>query len=122
MARNFRISSHRNADNRHLKLMGDFDGIAAHELLNALRKHSKRTARVFIHTNCLRHVHGFGLSVFHSNLDVLKGRSLAIVLTGAHASQLVPENPTPPGLTISIGPSVPECGKAMADLTSIQVE
>lgn len=35
MAANFRISTHRNSENLHLKLYGDFDGTSAHELINA---------------------------------------------------------------------------------------
>lgn len=50
MAARFRISIHRNSENLHLKLMGDFDGTSAHELLNVLKRYSTRTARIFIHT------------------------------------------------------------------------
>jgi len=38
MANNFRISVHRSSENLHLKLMGNFDGISAHELLNVLKR------------------------------------------------------------------------------------
>jgi len=38
MAARFRISIHRNSENLHLKLMGDFDGTSAHELLNVLKR------------------------------------------------------------------------------------
>jgi len=37
MAANFRISVHRSSDSLHMKLMGDFDGSSAWELLNVLR-------------------------------------------------------------------------------------
>ncbi len=49
MSANFRISMHRNSENLHLKLMGDFDGSSACELLNVLRKNSRDPLRVFIH-------------------------------------------------------------------------
>ena len=38
MASNFTISVHRNSDQLDLRLMGDFDGTSACELLNALEK------------------------------------------------------------------------------------
>ena len=118
MARNFRISSHRNAENLHLKLMGDFDGTSAHELLKVLERNSARTTRIFMHTSSLRNIHPFGLNVFHSNLDVLSGRSLTMVFTGEYASQLAPENPIHPSLTISTMPPAPESRKNMPASTS----
>jgi anti-anti-sigma regulatory factor len=104
MATNFRISVHRNSENLHLKLKGDFDGISAHQLLDILRRYSHRTSRVFIHTSCLGDIHPFGLSVFHNHLEVLKGKSRELVFTGEHALQLAPERPLFFDLTISTVP------------------
>ncbi len=100
MATNFRILTHRNSENLHLKLMGDFDGNAAHELLKAIKKNAHHTSRVFIHTSCLREIHPFGLTVFHENLSFLKGLPLTLVFTGDHAARLKPEKP--PGFDLSI--------------------
>ena len=94
MATNFRVFVHRNGENLHLKLIGDFDGTSAHELLNVLKRYCNRTSRVFIHTSCLGDIHPFGRDVFHDNLDVLKGQSITLVFTGENASQLTPEEPT----------------------------
>jgi len=91
MATNFRIFIHRNSENLHLKLMGDFDGTSAHELISILKRCCDRTSRVFIHTNCLRHIHPFGQNVFHNNLDCLKGHSVKLVFTGENATQLDPK-------------------------------
>jgi anti-anti-sigma regulatory factor len=87
MATNFRISAHRSGENLHLKLMGDFDGTSAHELLNVLKKRADHTSRVFIHTGSLRNIFPFGLNVFHINLDVLKGQSVELLFTGENATQ-----------------------------------
>jgi anti-anti-sigma regulatory factor len=87
MAKNFKIDAHRNDENLHLKLRGDFDGTSAYELLNIVRKRAAHTSRVFIHTSNLRDIHPFGLHVFRSNLDILKGQSLEFVFTGKNASQ-----------------------------------
>lgn len=120
MAARFRISIHRNSENLHLKLMGDFDGTSAHELLNVLKRYSTRTARIFIHTSCLRGIHPFGLSVFHNNLNVLKGKSVELVFTGEHASRLAPEKTIPSGLTISTMPPVAQSGAPILALSSMK--
>ena len=38
MAQNFKISIHRTIDNLYIRLMGDFDGNSAWELINAIRE------------------------------------------------------------------------------------
>ena len=120
MAARFRISIHRNSENLHLKLMGDFDGTSAHELLNVLKRYSTRTARIFIHTSGLRNIHPFGLNVFHDNLSLLQGQSIALVFTGEHASQLAPEKTIPPGLTISTMPPVTQSGTHISALSPMK--
>jgi hypothetical protein len=91
MAINFRIFVHRNGENLHLKLIGDFDGTSAHELLSVLKRYGNRISRVFIHTSCLRDIHRFGRNVFHDNLDALNGQSVTLVFTGENASKLAPD-------------------------------
>ena len=81
----------RNSDNLHLKLVGDFDGSSAQQLLNLLAKNSQGASRVFIHTGCLRSIHPFGRSVFRSHMNVMSGSPAAIVFTGENASELAPE-------------------------------
>lgn len=91
MASTFRISVHRNSQTLHLKLLGDFDGSSAHQLLNILKRNSNGVERVFIHTDCLRNIHPFGQDVFQDNFDILKGQTVPFLFTGEHASQLAPE-------------------------------
>lgn len=91
MASNFKIAIHRNSDNLHLKLSGDFDGTSAHELINVLNKNSRGTTRVFIHTSCLKNIYDFGRNVFQKNLDLSNGGSAPLVFTGENAGQLAPE-------------------------------
>ncbi len=90
MASNFKIVIHRDRDNMHLKLVGDFDGSSAHQLLNLLTRNGLAASRVFIHTSALRAIVPFGRDVFHSNLDQLKGKPLRLVFTGDRASDLSP--------------------------------
>ncbi|MBW2707871.1 MAG: hypothetical protein JRD04_01070 [Deltaproteobacteria bacterium] len=92
MAPNFRIAVHRNSQSLHLKLLGDFDGSSAHQLLNVLKSDANGLARVFVHTDCLRNVHPFGQDVFQNNLDILKRQTVPLVFTGEYASQLAPGN------------------------------
>jgi hypothetical protein len=91
MAADFRILIHRNSDNLHLKLMGDFDGTSAHEVLNALKKNCRGASKVFIHTSCLKHIHPFGRNVFHNNLDILNRQPFLLAFTGRNSRMLAPE-------------------------------
>jgi anti-anti-sigma regulatory factor len=101
MARNFRIFVHRNSENVHLKLIGDFDGTSAYELLHALARYGHHTSRIYIDTSSLKEMNPFGLQVFQDNLDLLKGGHLELVFAGEHASGLAPEKPIPLYLTVS---------------------
>ncbi|HUU41897.1 MAG TPA: hypothetical protein VMW42_13255 [Desulfatiglandales bacterium] len=91
MEKNFRISVHKNGENLHLKLIGDFNETAAHKLLNALKMYRGRPVRIFLHTGSLNQIHPFGLNIFHSNLQILNERCITLVFTGEHASKLAPE-------------------------------
>ncbi|MCF8143630.1 MAG: hypothetical protein K9N21_06885 [Deltaproteobacteria bacterium] len=82
MAYNFRILTHQNSENVHLKLMGDFDGSSACELLNALKTYSNRANRVFIHTDGLKDVDVFGKLVFQSDFSEISQQPGGFVFTG----------------------------------------
>jgi len=90
MAANFRISIHRNCENLHLKLFGDFDGSSAHQLINALKRHWAGASRIFIHTGCLKNIEPFGRDIFRNSPDLRKARHLKLVFTGENANQLTP--------------------------------
>jgi hypothetical protein len=83
MASNFKISMHRSSDNLHLKLLGDFDGTSAWQLLNVLKKNTDGVYRVIIHTNCLKNI--------RQNLAGLKARTVQILFTGENARLIAPE-------------------------------
>jgi hypothetical protein len=91
MAANFRIFVHRNSENLHLKLIGDFDGFSAYELLEVMKKNSFGTSKVFIHTGSLEHIKPMGKNVFKNNLEPTKTRPFLLFFTGNQASQLAPE-------------------------------
>jgi len=91
MAANFRISVHRNSGSLHMKLMGDFDGSSAWELLNVLKKCATDVCRVIIHTSALKSIYPFGLDTFQQNLRALEGYPERILFTGENASRIAPE-------------------------------
>lgn len=90
MASNFKILIHRNSDNLHLKLMGDFDGSSAHQLLNLVSKNSPNVSRIFIHTSCVKSIVPFGRKVLQDNFYNLKDNPVNLVFTGEKASELSP--------------------------------
>ena len=90
MAKNHKIFVHRNSENIHMKLSGDFDGSLASELLNLLKKNCNAASKIFIHTGCLRAVHSFGREEFHKNCNAINSQSTQLLFTGKYASQLTP--------------------------------
>ncbi len=90
MAPNFKIFSHQNSDNLHLKLMGDFDGSSAYELIHTLEKYHDNTGRVFIHTCALSSVHPFGLNIFQKNGSIKK-LSQSLTFTGEYGATIAPQ-------------------------------
>jgi len=93
MAANFKILVHKNSDNLHLKLLGDFDGSSAHQLINTISKYGGKAYCVFIHTNGVRDIYPFGRDMFQQHLSALNGRFFGnIIYTGDKASQIAPLN------------------------------
>ena len=90
MEPNFKIFSHQNSDNLHLKLMGDFDGSSAYELIHTLEKYNDNTGRVFIHTCALSSVHPFGLNIFQKNGSIKK-LSQSLTFTGEYGATIAPQ-------------------------------
>ena len=90
MASNFKISIHRNSENLHLKLVGDFDGSSALELINVLKKNWNGAYRVFIHTENLKDIYPFGRHTFQQNLSDLSGHHSRILFAGDNAGQIAP--------------------------------
>jgi anti-anti-sigma regulatory factor len=90
MACNFRILLHQNSDSVHLKLIGDFDGSSAHELLKTIKTYSTNANKVFIHTDGLKDVHPFGKEVFHKNFNEVSKPDVHFIFTGDNGATLEP--------------------------------
>jgi len=91
MASNFKILIHKNSESLHLKLMGEFDGTSAHELLETIKGHGSRMNKIFIHTSGLRAIFPFGKTSFQNNFSTINNLSTSVIFTGNHANQLAPE-------------------------------
>jgi len=87
MALNFRIFHHRNSDNLNLRLVGDFDGSSALELVNTLNEHSGKVKKIVIHTSRLSSIHPFGLSVFQKKCAI-NNLSHTVTFTGKYSRQM----------------------------------
>ena len=96
MASNFRVSIDRSSPNIRLRLMGDFDGTSACELLNALKEKCRGTDAVVIDTDGLKKIHRFGQDTFRNNLYQLKSHSISCAFTGINASRIAPERRAAP--------------------------
>ncbi len=91
MASKFKISSHKNGENLHLKLFGEFDGSSAMELIHLLKKCAKRHKKVIVHTENLSRMDFFGQEVFRKNFNDLNEVRNRLTFTGGYAHRISPE-------------------------------
>ena len=91
MTTSSKILSHRNEDSLHLKLIGDFDITSASEILRVLKKNSRGTSNVFIHTSCLKGIQPNARVALHNYLKLLNGHSFRFVFTGQYSGRLAPK-------------------------------
>jgi hypothetical protein len=90
MASNFKVLIHRNGDNLHLKLMGDFDTTSASQLIEILKMDRRSASKIFIHTATLREIHPFGARMFREGLISGITDRDPLVFTGDGAAVLAP--------------------------------
>ena len=82
MTTNFHIFSYKTRDSLHLKLVGDFDGSSAHELINILISYKTNFHQIFIDTNEIKNIHPFGIAVFQKKLGGLKKQFRNFIFIG----------------------------------------
>jgi hypothetical protein len=90
MAHNFKMSIHRTIDNLYIRLMGDFDGSSAWELINAIRENLNNFKFIQIDTSKLKKVYPFGREVFKSNLLNVTDERIRIQFSGSNALRIAP--------------------------------
>jgi hypothetical protein len=89
MAANFRILIHHSSESLHLKLLGDFDGTSAYEVINTMLENA-HAHRIIIHTAGVNEVHPFGKAVFENNFP-FKNHEIEVIFTGEHAAEIAPD-------------------------------
>ena len=92
MALNFKILSKHKSKNLHLKLIGDFDGSSALELINMLKENYSKAEKIVIDTRGLCSVLPFGRGVFWKNCTDFNKKSRKVIFTGANRTGLSPES------------------------------
>ena len=91
MASNFQLFSHRTQNSLHMKLYGDFDEVAAMELLKVLSKKGEGASQIFIDTHDLSRIHPFGRKVFHKNMGSLTSQFINLTFIGKNKDSISPE-------------------------------
>jgi hypothetical protein len=85
VASNFRILASKNGNGLDLKLIGDFDGTSAFELINVLKECPADNSKIFIHSDGLNNVFPFGRDLFCKLLAPIDARPSRFVFTGNEA-------------------------------------
>ncbi|MFC1887160.1 hypothetical protein ACFLZM_08935 [Thermodesulfobacteriota bacterium] len=92
MADNFRMVSHRNDENLHIKLFGDFDLHSANRLVKAIKTNSHGVSRIIMHTSCVDQVSPPATEFFKKHVNMLDNRSISFFITGKEANRFVFKN------------------------------
>lgn len=90
MASNFELFLNQNRHSLHLHMFGDFDGISAFELINALKEHHAKYLEVFIDTSDLNKIHAFGIDVFQKKLNLFGKNNMNLIFIGKHSQRFAP--------------------------------
>jgi anti-anti-sigma regulatory factor len=83
------MSVRRKKNNMHLKLIGDFDGSSAYQLVEKLKVYCIKSDHVIIDTNALREIHTFGLNILSYHMLKLKGPLSNVSFVGAYADRMI---------------------------------
>jgi hypothetical protein len=83
MATNFRICINKHNGAHHVKLVGDFDGSSAFELINMIKSQFGKSGKITIDTSGLFSILPFGVDVFKKNFALNK-RVYGIAFTGKY--------------------------------------
>ncbi|MBN1625339.1 MAG: hypothetical protein JW944_02345 [Deltaproteobacteria bacterium] len=95
MKNEFHVLIHRNDENVHFKLTGDFDEKAASEFMNALDLYAWNASRVFVHTDALNAINDFDEQRFKSRLyNNPKCHAVKILPTGRFSRIFIPPEHT----------------------------
>jgi hypothetical protein len=88
MAKPFHILVHRNDENVHFKLIGDFDNRAASELIDIINLHSRNVSKIFIHTDGLERITFCDEEKFQNRLNHQSGGAAPQLLPTGRFSEM----------------------------------
>lgn len=83
----FQLLTNLTKDVLHLKLLGEFDGSAACELIRKIEEDLSGASRIRVDTSELRHVHPFGRTVFHNRISLLSRKLCGLNFVGKYRHQ-----------------------------------
>jgi hypothetical protein len=87
------MNIHRRIDKLTIRLVGDFDGSSAWELINTIRENLNNLKFIQIDTGELKMVYPFGREVFRNNLFNAKNKRIRMQFSGPNARQIAPPHP-----------------------------
>ena len=90
MAANFRISRRIRGSVLQIRLMGDFDGTSAYELIRAVERALGSGRRININTNGLKKIYPFGCGILGTNLKSAVQAGGKLVFSGSKADEIAP--------------------------------
>ncbi len=90
MPAKFQLSSNVAQNILHVKLLGEFDGSAACELIRKIEQDASGASRILVDTTDLRHVHPFGKTVFQNRLGPLSRKLHGLTFVGKYKHQFEP--------------------------------
>ena len=92
MASNFKMLVTEKGKTLRMKLIGDFDGTSAYQVIGRVHKRGKRAHAIYIDTSNIQRIYPFGLAILQSDLASIDNRhAVNLMFTGTHAAELAPK-------------------------------
>jgi anti-anti-sigma regulatory factor len=87
MPQKFELSSCRTNDILHLKLLGEFDGSSACELVKKIKEDGAGASQIIVDTTEVRSIHPFGRMVLQNRLGQVSRKLIGLTFKGQHKNQ-----------------------------------
>jgi len=89
MSSNFNIFMYSNHEKVHFRLMGEFDGSSAWQLIHMIKQRGTGLRKLIIHTSGLSSYQAFGGEVFQKESDNFKDLCDDFIFTGEYGDKLM---------------------------------
>ena len=87
MSEKFELFGYRTNDILHLKLLGEFDGSSACELVKKIKEDGPGTSKIIVDTTEVRSIHPFGRVVLQNRLGQVSRKLIGLTFKGKHKNQ-----------------------------------